>query len=243
MGRAPREYSESGVYHAMFRGANKQDVFLETRDYEKFLEILLKLKQMKGFNLYAYCLMTNHVHLVIKEKELRDISEIMKRLIGEYTQWFNFKYDRTGSLSENRYKSCTVKNDEYFMHLVRYVHQNPVKAGLANIEEYPWSSYSAYVNEQEQSFVNTNFLFDILPKHSYEEFHREPENNDFELYHYNKLNDEDLIQTLKSMGIDNPKSLLYMPLEKRDEVLAKIKGDYSIRCITRVTGLHRTKII
>ncbi len=240
MSRGPREYSENGVYHIMFRGANKQDVFIDKRDYEKFLEILLKLKEMKQFDLYAYCLMTNHVHLVIKEKVLRDVSDIMKRILAEYTQWFNYKYERTGSLAENRYKSCVVKTDEYFMHLVRYVHQNPVKAGLANVDEYQWSSYSAYL--REQSFVDTDFLLEILPRHSYESFHREIENNEFELY-VSKMTDADLIQMLNDMGVENPKSLQYMEPNARKEIVDKLKGTFSARCITRVTGLHRTKIL
>ncbi len=240
MSRGPREYSENGVYHVMFRGANKQDVFFDKRDYEKFLEILLKLKEKKKFELYAYCLMTNHVHLVIKENELRDISDIMKRLIAEYTQWFNYKYERTGSLSENRYKSCAVKSDEYFMHLVRYIHQNPSKAGLANVDEYQWSSYSEYLNERK--FVDTDFLLEILPKHSYKEFHQELENNEFELY-TSRMTDADLIQRLKDMGIEDPKALQYMEPNARRKITDKLKGDFSARCITRVTGLHRTKIL
>ncbi len=241
MSRTAREYTETGVYHVMFRGANKQDIFMAKRDYEKFLEILLKLKEKKDFELYAYCLMTNHVHLVIKEKVLRDISDIMKRLIGEYTQWFNYKYERTGSLSENRYKSRVVDNNEYLMHLVRYIHQNPVKSGLSEIESYPWSSYSAYLKEQD--FVNTEILFEMLPKHSYEEFHKENESNEFELYYHTKTNDEDLIKFLGDMGIDNPKSLQYMPPEERKKITSKLLGDFSMRCITRVTGLHRDKLI
>ncbi len=242
MSRAPREYCESGVYHVMLRGANKQDIFIEKRDYERFLEILFKLKQIKSFKLYAYCLMTNHVHLVIEENETRDISDIMKRLTGEYTQWFNYKYERTGSLTESRYKSRTVQTDEYFMHLVRYVHQNPAKGGIAAVSEYDWSSYGAYLCEQE--LVDTEFLFEILPRHSYEEFHKENESNEFELYTSSRRNtDEELVKILKNMGIDNPKAMAYMAPEVREEIIKELRKKFSIRCITRVTGLHRTKII
>ena len=179
MSRGPREYCESGIYHVMFRGHNKNEIFIAKRDYEKFLEILQEIKEKKQFELYAYCLMTNHAHLVIKEAALRDISDIMKRLIGEYTQWFNYKYDKSGSLTESRYKSKTVDTDEYFVHLVRYVHQNPIKAGIVdNIEDYKWCSYNSYLDENT-GLINSDCLFEILPQHTYRDFHKENESNEF----------------------------------------------------------------
>lgn len=242
MTRCARTYCESGIYHVMFRGINKQDVFLNKRDYLKLLEIIIKIKEKKQFELYAYCLMSNHVHLVIKEKELRDISDIMKRIIGEYTQWFNYKYERTGGLMENRYRSQNVETDEYFMHLVRYVHQNPVKAGLvSNIADYQWSSYSNYL--EEQGFISTELLFEVLPKNSYEYFHKEIENGEFALYHDEKFSDEDLIRVLNDMGIENPQSLQYCSPDKLKATIEEIKrrGKFSQRCISRVTGVPRNR--
>ena len=118
MGRQSRVYSESKIYHIMFRGVNYQDLFEERQDYIKLTETILQLKEEMGFQIYAYCFMTNHVHLVLKEKELRDISLIMKRILTKYSRWYNIKYGRTGALIANRYKSVPVEVDEYFLNLI-----------------------------------------------------------------------------------------------------------------------------
>ena len=115
MSRLARQYSETGLYHIVFRGQNKQHIFEEDKDYEKMLEIILDLKQEMEFEIYAYCLMSNHVHLVLKEKEMGQISMIMKRLLSKYVRWYNVKYKRTGALIANRYKSKPVDTDQYFL--------------------------------------------------------------------------------------------------------------------------------
>jgi REP element-mobilizing transposase RayT len=90
--------------------------------------------------------MINHVHLLFREKQLGDISLIMKRLLTQYAMYFNRKYQRSGALIASRYKSVPVEVDEYFIPLQRYIHQNPLKAGLVTkLEEYPFSSYSEYL--------------------------------------------------------------------------------------------------
>ncbi len=242
MSRGPREYCDSGIYHIMFRGHNKNEIFLAKKDYQKFLELLQEIKEKKTCEIYAYCLMTNHVHLVIKEAELRDISDIMKRLVGEYTQWFNYKYGKSGSLTESRYKSRTVKTDEYLMHLVRYIHQNPVKAGIAqSVQEYPWSSYANYLDDNP-GLVNVEMLFEILPKHMYEEFHQENENNEFTLYYDDEAKDTEIVMAIKNLGIDNPEELRYMPDEKRSPILLSLREEFSLRQIERVTKISRYKI-
>ena len=242
MSRAPREYCENGIYHVMFRGHGKNEIFLENRDYEKFLEILQEIKEIKQFELYAFCLMTNHAHLVIKEAELKDVSDVMKRLIGKYTQWFNYKYGKSGGLMESRYKSRAVDTDEYLMHLIRYVHQNPIKAGLVeNAADYTWSSYENYL-KKDSGIIDTTLLFEILPKHDYEDFHKENENNEFTLYRDEGVNDAKIVMALKSMGIEDGNQLRYMPEEKRDLIIIELKKNFSHRQIERVTGISRFKI-
>ena len=131
MSRAARSYSQSGIYHILFRGINQQNIFEEKADYERFIEITANVKSQMEFEIYAYCLMNNHVHIVMKEKCEKDISLIMKRILTGYVRWYNIKYGRSGALIANRYKSVPVEVDEYFLELIRYVHQNPVKAGIA----------------------------------------------------------------------------------------------------------------
>ena len=162
MSRPPRILSQSGLYHIIFRGINRQNIFEEAADYEKLLDIIGEIKKEKEFNLYAYCLMTNHVHLFIKEKEIGDIKNIMHRLLTRYVMYYNFKYQRSGSLIGNRYKSEAIEDEKYSFALVRYIHQNPLKAGMVeHIEDYEWSSYKDYVRE-EKYITDTDYLMKSL---------------------------------------------------------------------------------
>ena len=102
---------------------------------------------MASFVLHAYCLMDNHVHLLLQEQE-ETLGEIMKRVGVSYAYWFNRKYERVGHLFQGRFRSETVEDDAYFLTVLRYIHQHPVQAKLvARCSDYPWSSYAAYANE------------------------------------------------------------------------------------------------
>ncbi|MBQ3109591.1 MAG: transposase [Clostridia bacterium] len=238
MSRNARDFSESGIYHIMFRGTNKQSIFLSDWDYMKMLELLQKLKGDFGFELYAYCLMSNHVHIVIKEKEQRDISKIMHRLLTKYSRWFNIKYERTGVLMENRYKSKAVEFDEYFLHLIRYIHQNPMKAGIVEkIRDYRWSSYNSYLSKFNDELTDVEFLNGILPASEFESFHNETEEDTFELFSSNLSKDIQLIYELKQAGVVSPERLTYLPDNEIKDVLEKLDSKFSNRQIVRVTGI------
>lgn len=242
MGRYARQFSGSGIYHVMFRGLNKQKIFLESWDYEKLLEILTNLKEELEFEVYAYCLMSNHAHFIIKEKNLRDISEIMHRMLTKYARWFNIKYDRTGTLMENRYKSRVVEVDEYFVHVIRYVHQNPVKAGIVeNIADYPWSSYGDYVSKK-QGLTDTAFLFDMMSESEFIPFHAIEEEMDLELNDRVKPTDDDLREELKRLGITEMEQLKYISPMQLEFILAKLREKFSDRHINRVTEIGEYKL-
>ena len=102
MSRPARILSETGLYHIIFRGINRQNLFEEKQDYEKILEIITKEKEKEKFEIYAYCLMSNHVHLFIREKTRGDIKRIMHSILTRYVMWYNYKYERSGSLIGNR---------------------------------------------------------------------------------------------------------------------------------------------
>ena len=138
MPRAAREKSKSGVYHIMLRGINRQNIFEDDEDREKFIQTV-NICISKDIKIYAYCLMNNHVHIMIKDDHL-DIT--MRKLCANYVYWYNKKYQRCGHLYQDRFKSEVVENDSYFITVLRYIHQNPIKAGLCKaIEEYRWTSY------------------------------------------------------------------------------------------------------
>lgn len=162
MSRQKRKLSQTGLYHIIFRGISRQNIFEEHFDFEKMKQILIKVKNEMKFEIYAYCFMTNHVHLFIKEDNIGDISKIMTKILSHYALWFNKKYDRSGVLFANRYKSEPVEDERYYIGLIRYIHQNPVKASIvANPKEYLYSSYCEYVNGVA-GFVDTDFTLNML---------------------------------------------------------------------------------
>jgi REP element-mobilizing transposase RayT len=122
------------------RGNERKAVFRDDRDREEYLDRLDRYRQRFGFSLYAYCLMTNHVHLALEEGEGR-LSRIMHALQSSYTLWFNRRWRRVGHLFQGRFKSFLVDRDEYLVALLRYIHDNPVRAGMVkSAEVYRWSS-------------------------------------------------------------------------------------------------------
>lgn len=144
MPRRRRKLSPIDTYHVMLRGINYQQIFEEELDYTKFLNILRECREISQFSLHAYCLMGNHVHLLLSVKE-EPLALCLKRIQNRFVFWYNTKYDRIGSLFQGRYRSEPVLNEHGLLSVCRYIHQNPVKAGLSqNIEQYPWSSIHAY---------------------------------------------------------------------------------------------------
>lgn len=156
MPRTIRERSISGFYHIMSRGHNKQQIFYDNQDRGYFLK-LLRRKKEGDYLVHAYCLMPNHFHLVLQEQAF-NASNIMKTVNERYAQYFNRKYKRIGALFQGRFKSRAINDDAYLLTVVRYIHQNPVAAGIvAAMHEYKWSSYLAYLNNAEK-FIYKDFV-------------------------------------------------------------------------------------
>lgn len=140
MPRQRRQMAESGIYHVMLRGVNRDVIFLEDEDRVRFLHALARTREVSGCLVLAYCLMDNHVHLVLRTAG-EPIGTVVKRLGIRYAGWFNTKYGRVGYLFQDRFKSVPVETDAQLTVLVRYVWNNPVEAGLvARAEQFPWSS-------------------------------------------------------------------------------------------------------
>ena len=239
MSRLARTISESGVYHILFRGVNQQNIFEEDADFNKLRETIATVKQDLGFGIYAYCFMNNHVHIVLKEKNLGDISQIMKRILTKYARWYNTKYGRSGALIANRYKSVPVEIDEYFLQLIRYVHQNPIKAGIAkNVEDYPYSSFMEYIKKSD--LTDTDFLLQMISLEEFVDYHQELEEMKFRVTDSKKKTDDEVLILLKkNYKIDNPKSITKFSKADRNKILAELKKEFSIRQIQRITGISR----
>ncbi len=171
MPRQARKKSESGIYHIILRGINRQQIFEDSDDYAHFLWILRKCKDISSFQLFAYCLMSNHVHLLIKI--INDpVEQVVKRIAGRYVYWYNIKYQRTGHLFQDRFKSEPVEDNSYLLTVLRYIHQNPLKAGICQkISEFPYSSYREYLTEKK--IVDCEFVESIIPKRTFINFNDE----------------------------------------------------------------------
>ena len=133
MTRQARERSKSGIYHIIMRGINRQDIFYDEDDYQRFMETIERVKTDK-LDMYGFCLMSNHVHLLLHEKN-EDIHQIMKRIGSSYAWWYNRKYHRIGHVFQGRYGSECVEDDGYLLTVIRYIHKNPVKAGIVSEPE------------------------------------------------------------------------------------------------------------
>ena len=160
MPRQPRVLAGSGIYHVMVRGVNRDVIFLEDEDCDRFLESVYRAKSRSGCSVLGYCLMSNHAHLLIRTR-VEPIGATMKRLGVSYAYWFNRKYGRVGYVFQGRFRSEPVETDAYFVTVLRYIWQNPVKAGLvASSVEYRWSSCSS---ERRPGLVDDHELDDLLP--------------------------------------------------------------------------------
>lgn len=240
MPRTAREKSQSETYHIMLRGINQQQIFEDEEDYQKFIEILKNYQAICEYKVFAYCLMGNHIHLLMEFKK-EPIEQVFKRIGSKYVYWYNVKYQRKGHLFQDRFKSEPVDDDPYFLTVIRYIHQNPVKAGLCKkVEEYKFSSYKEYLTDSK--IIDTEYVFSVLPRNAFVEYNNEPSSVmclDVEEKTIKRVTDEEARKIIKKYSkCENVSEFQALPVDKRDKYLKifKEKG-ISIRQISRLTGV------
>lgn len=149
MARPLRLQLENSFYHITSRGDDRKKIFINERDYKKFLDYLVLAKEKFQFHLYAYCLMPNHYHLFL-ETVHPNLSRIMQYINSSYTTYYNIKRKKVGHVFQGRYKSMLVEQDSYFTELTRYIHLNPVRAKMVDEpQRYKWSSFASYINKRK----------------------------------------------------------------------------------------------
>jgi REP element-mobilizing transposase RayT len=147
MARHAREISRTEIYHIMVRGINKEQIFKKDFYKTKLLETLKEIKTEIDFSIIAYCIMNNHLHLLAKISDI-DLASVMKKINVTYAMFYNKLETRYGYVFQGRFKSEAVEDDKYLLGALRYIHNNPVKAGLSdNIANYNWSSAREYINK------------------------------------------------------------------------------------------------
>lgn len=236
MPRQARRESQTGIYHIMLRGINKQQIFEDSEDYEKFLYILKDCKEISGFELYAYCLMGNHIHLLIKTTK-EPLQLIFKRIGSRFVYWYNQKYERIGHLFQDRFKSQPIEDEKYFFAVLRYIHQNPVKDGLVkNIYDYKYSSCWAY-NAQKGGFVDIDFALEITPHNELMKFMEQYTEESFlDVENINvRVNEKEASRIVAETVKVNIQQL---NTEERNKILMELrKKGLSMRQINRLTGI------
>jgi len=156
MARKPRIHIPGAFYHVMLRGNAGDDIFLSDKERHHFYLLLQDGVIRFNHRIHAFCLMDNHVHLVIQIGET-SLSTIMQNLSFRYTRWFNSQHKRAGHLFQGRFKSILVEEDSYLLELVRYIHLNPVRAGICgHLKDHQWNSNAAYLGHEIISWIHTD---------------------------------------------------------------------------------------
>lgn len=163
MPRQPRVYSKTDIYHVMIRGINKEKIFIKNMYKSKLLKIIQEISEEVDFSLIAFCVMNNHLHLLIKAGNY-ELTTFMKRFNIKYAMYYNKVEDRYGHVFQGRFRSKEVEDEEYLFGVLRYIHNNPLKAGIThNMLDYKWSSADDYFR-QESDIISDVYLFEILEK-------------------------------------------------------------------------------
>lgn len=247
MPRKPRQLSALDIYHIVIKGVNSQLLFEESKDYLKYLEILEFQKENCDFDLFAYCLMSNHVHLLIRTNTV-PLGSIFKKINTTYASWFNMKYNRSGPLQNGRYHSEPIESLDYLLSALRYIHRNPLKANLEKSigAKYPWNSYQAYT-AQNDTLVDIKFILSEFNSiDDFIEYHSS--DSDIVFIDINNIKrripDDVAIEIIKqSCNVNYPTAISnFSLLDRRNSIFLLHEKGISARQINRLTGIPRGTI-
>jgi putative transposase len=165
MPRKTRIDTAGALHHVIVRGIERSAIFKDDRDRKEFITRLGALLQETSTSCYAWALMNNHVHLLLRSG-LSSLSSLMRRLLTGYAQYFNRRYDRSGHLFQNRYKSFLCEEEPYLLELVRYIHLNPLRVGIAKtmdeLATFPWSGHSTLVGKRKREWQDATFVLHLF---------------------------------------------------------------------------------
>ena len=245
MPRRARKQSNLKIHHVILRGINRQIIFEDQYDYKYFISCLQYYKDLCHFKLYAYCLMDNHIHLLLEETDTV-LEIIMKRIEVKFVKWYNQKYQRTGHLFQDRFRSEPVNDIRYFITVFRYIHQNPLHANLESVlGTYHWSSYNDYLTNNSQ-FIDIDTLQQLFPtpdeciKYLNCPSHDACMDDTTSTY----LLDSDALKIiLQRTSCTSPADFQKLDMNTRDRYLRDLYGcGISGRQLSRLTGISRRVI-
>ena len=234
MPRQVRNLGESDWAHIIQRGINREVLFYDEEDYERFYSTLMRYQRETDFELAACCLMSNHTHLLMQAKEIPH-AEIIKKISVSYAAYYNKKYDRVGHVFQDRFRSEPVRDERYLLTVARYIYLNPQKAGICAAGSYPYT-YLAKDGILSDCFSSPEKLREFL----------EADNDDSCLDYDTacRITDAEAGPLFAAVsGFQNPQSVSGLSREQRDIVLRKAKkAGLSVRQISRLTGINRNII-
>ena len=239
MPRKQRIISDSGYTHIIMRGNGKQILFEEDADYRFFISSMKRFSKETGIAVCAYCLMNNHVHMLVYDNN-GTLPLFMKKLGVSYAKYFNEKYERSGHLFQGRYLSESIDSERYLLAVFRYILNNPVKAGLSDASKYKWSSYSAFGDNN--SFVDTHIMELMLgDKDKYDAFLGIEEKTECMEHESIKRDDKWAVQTMRNAcGINSWSEIEMADTSRRNEAIRQMRqAGISVRQIERITGVGR----
>ncbi len=219
MPRKPRVQQPGMIHHVIARGNNKENIFRSDDDKTRYLQLIDKYRERDHFKLLSYCLMDNHIHLLIKQGEVA-LSRTMQGIQQSYTQYYNKKYESIGHVFHQRFKSKPVDDEAYLLSLIAYIHKNPKVGRLVNdLNDYKWSSHQEILKSSKKNLADVDHLFELIGR---DKFNIVPEY----LWLLGEVNDDAIKEEyLKGDKLEKKRSEIYINERKEIKESKKYKID------------------
>ncbi len=246
MPRIARKYLENGFFHVMIQGIKKEEIFYKKEYKEKYIELMKIFLQKQDVKIIAYCIMNNHAHLILYAEEMQELTKFMERLNTTYAMHYNKHENRVGYVYRDRFKSKELYNQDYLTKCIKYVHMNPVKAGIVSKEEhYPYSSYNDYIHKT--GFITEELIKEIFNSkyHYLKEFLQIEYNEDlFQDLEEEKIDKEQLEQQI--LFFIEKEEIAKEELQEDKRLIRKLYHSLKIKPtkaeLARQIGISRSKI-
>lgn len=242
MSRKPRLYGQSGVYHIILRGNNQQNIFCEDVDRIFLLKRLKKYADELHINIYAYCLMANHIHILAGNID-KNMGLFVQKLANSYVYYFNRKYERSGHLFQGRYKSEIIEDDIYLKTVLRYILKNPEKCNIDSFNNYKWNSFKEMLSDKPEKIIDKEYVNKLFgsPKELIDFLSIKDPKNYMEYENKIVINDLRAFKIIRMLfHIDSPFDLGRLEYQKQLEKCKILKTEgLSISQISRLTGINR----
>lgn len=246
MARKPRKESTLQIYHVIMRGNNRQSIYFDDNDREFFINRIYKYSEQLKISIYSYCLMGNHVHILVGNVSKAYLSLFVQKLANSYVYYFNHKYDCSGHLFQGRFKSEPVEDEVYLKNILRYILKNPSNAKISRIDDYNWSSYKALMNTKQNRPIDSDFVINLFgSREMLNRFLEVSDENEYMEYENKSYIPDQIARKiiLELLRMNNVHKIQQLPQSKLQDLLKDVKYRHlSISQISRITGLPRKVI-